>query len=240
MPANLNLIKTNLNEVERRILPRFPFTTLTFKDLQEETTHAYEVTDISHTGMQLALKEGNSEFNLGETLRGCLHWKKARLNIEGDIKWVKGGRLGVAFKNIPEMDMKGFLSVSNVISSMKPLHHGNFEMSWPHNLKYWLMSDGPVELFIWKQSDGDLGRFQFIIFDSYIEWDYEDGIKTGKVLTKRDLETPLMSSDEMVFKRDEVQSKEKIDYATRIIVEVPFNFLPKEACLFIKEKLAQA
>ena len=240
MSPNLNLIKNNLEEVQRRILPRFPFSTLTFKDTQEQANHAFEVTDISHTGMQLTLKEGKTELNAGDTIKGCLHWKKARLNIQGKIKWAKGGKLGVAFLNIPKTDMSGFLSISNVISSLKPLHLGEFEMNWPDHLKYWLMSDGPVELFIWTLKDGDLGRFQFIIFDSYLEWDLDEGLKTGKVLTKRDLETPLMSSDEMIFQRDEAESSEKIDYAIKIIEEIPFNFLPKEACQFVKEKLAQA
>jgi hypothetical protein len=55
MPKHLQLVESDFETIEKKKLPRFPFCYLTFKphDYQE---HVFEVRDISHSGMQLELK----------------------------------------------------------------------------------------------------------------------------------------------------------------------------------------
>ena len=57
MARHLNLVQSDFEQLEKIVFPRFPFCYLTFK-CDEYDTHVFEVKDISQTGMQLALKNG--------------------------------------------------------------------------------------------------------------------------------------------------------------------------------------
>ncbi len=61
MLRQFNLIKNDAALREKRVLPSFPFCFMIFRPVQKSGnnhTHVYEVKDISHSGMQLALKDG--------------------------------------------------------------------------------------------------------------------------------------------------------------------------------------
>jgi hypothetical protein len=227
----LNLIKNNLENVEKRRLPRFPFSSLIFKSADKNM--AYEVKDISKTGMQVAIKDGEIPFNTGDLIRGDLHWKSSSTTINGKVQWVKNLRMGVAFEN----DLSHFLSVENVLANMKPLHNGHFDVERPDDLKYWIMSDGPVELFVWSHRDGDLGRYQLIIFDNYVEWSFKEKLHTGRVLKKRSLDTPLLNEDEVVFGEDTEINSDVIKYAHELVSKIPDSILNKGASEFILKTL---
>ena len=72
MERRFNLIKSDFEKHEKRVLPRFPFCYLTFKS--DETSRVYEVKDISYTGMQLALKDDEHNFKEDSALKGHIHW----------------------------------------------------------------------------------------------------------------------------------------------------------------------
>lgn len=234
MPG-LNLIKSGLENVEKRVLPRFPFTSLVFR--ATDGKKSFEVKDISKTGMQLSLKEGEILFSQGERLKGELHWKSEKLGLQAEIIWVKGKRMGVSFVDTPKENINSFLSVKNILACLRPLHGGHFAENCPEDLKYWIMADGPVEIFVWNHRDGDIGKFQLILFDKYIEWSTSEGVKTGKVLTKRSLETPLISEDEMVFGQDESNDTKTLEFGIELIERIPENILNKGIQQFIEETL---
>lgn len=234
------LVSSNFENVDKRVLPRFPLSSLIFKPKLEgkaHWNHAMVVRDISATGLQVELMEGDIPFSKGQNLRGDLHWKSAKLNIKVEIKWSADNRMGLAFVENSKKDITKFLSIDNIISGLRPIHELGFEAQIPSNLKYWLMADGPVEIFLWTQKDGDLGKFQIIIFDQYVEWDAEFGLRTGRVLSKRDLETPLISSDEMLFGADSVTHVDKIARAIELINALPPEYLNEMACEYMKTHL---
>ena len=81
MERHLNLIKTDFEQTEKRIFPRFPFSYLTFKSSNDGANkHVFEIKDISYTGMQLCLKDGGHDFTPGNTIGGTVHWQKAALD----------------------------------------------------------------------------------------------------------------------------------------------------------------
>lgn len=239
MENHLNLIKSDVKELEKRIFPRFPFTYLTFKG-QNGENKVYEVKDISFTGMQLCLKNGGHSYSAGNDIEGTLHWKGASLDTVGIVQWVSGQRVGVSFKteNNFNEEVKNFLSIDNIIAGMRPLHQSEMGVELPSKLKYWLQADGPVEVFVWRHNDGEVSGFHVILMDSFVEWEDGKGIKTGRVLTKRDLETPLVQEDEFVFQMDEQADSSKLDFAKSVVDNVPTGFLPSEAHDFLRMKLA--
>jgi len=240
MTERFNLIKNEGPEVEKRVLPRFPFNFLSFKGQGKEGDRVYEVRDISYRGMQLVLKDGKQPYESGEMINGTLIWRGKRLELAAEVKWVKEKSLGVVFDSTNGIGKKirDFLSLDNIIAGMRPLHHGPLDLDLPTDLKYWLRADGPVEIFVWQHKDGDLSRFQMILLDKFIEWEDGKGVKTGRLLKHRDIDTPLTHNDEFLFEIDTNPDLETVQFARSIVAKVPHSSLPDAACSFLSLKLA--
>ena len=249
MGRHLNLVQSDFEKLEKRVLPRFPFCYLTFKEERrmdsgnngQDNFHVFEVKDISHSGMQLALKSEESGKTAGEDLAGEIHWLGKSLKVAGKVKWAKENRLGIEFANLPKLrdEVNQFLNVEHFARSLKPLHKEELGLELPPKLKYWLRADGPVEIFVWRHNDGELAKFQILIMENFIEWKDARGIETGRVISKRDIDTPLISEDEFVFKPDAGIDDEKVEKARKLVSLVEPDFLGADAIDFLLMKLGQ-
>lgn len=237
MHNHLNLIKTDFQKVEKRVLPRFPYCSLTFKQSDKEFGPTYEVKDISYTGMQLCLKDGLCPLKSGQKVQGQLHWKGRTLDVLGEIKWSKGQRVGVQFNQQMQSQLNLFLSLPNLLKAVKPIHQCQVDLEIPANLRYWISGDGPVELFVWQHPDGEVSRVQLIVLHNFIEWEDGQGPKTGRVLTLRDVDTPLVSEDEFVFQLDEEPDSERLLLACEFLSLLPASYMASSTLEFIQYKL---
>jgi hypothetical protein len=240
MERRFNLIKSDFEKHEKRILPRFPFCYLTFKS--DGTSRVYEVKDISHTGMQLLLKDSSSseQFDTESSLKGSIHWLGKSLDIAGTVKWNTANRVGVEFLKRREVQerVQSFLGLEEIVKRLKPLHKVSDGLEVPAKLKYWLRSDGPVELFVWQHSDGEVAKFQLLLLDIFIEWEDGLGLKTARILSKRNVDTPLVNEDEWVFKMDMNLDAEKLQKAKDLVSLIPSDLLPSEVQSFLMRQLS--
>lgn len=238
MTTHLNLVESDFEALEKRVLPRFPFCYLTFKCAQSPD-RAFEVKDISHSGMQLSLKDGSHGIKKDEKINGKLHWNGQELEVNGKVAWDTEMRLGIEFANSQSAReaVDGFLKVETLSGHLKPVHLVDYGVEMPARLKYWLRADGPVELFVWQHNDGELAKFQILIMENFVEWEDLKGIKTARVISKRDIDTPLINEDEIVFKIDPVLDDKKILKAGELIKGIAESSLSKSAADFIKMKL---
>jgi hypothetical protein len=133
--------------------------------------------------------------------------------------------------------MRAFLSFDNIVSHIKPIHKTNIELEIPNDLKYWLKSDGVLEVFVWELKTTGISRFQILVMDHFIEWVEGEGVKTGKVMTQRNLETPLGLEDEFVFQIDEGIIESKVEMALGIVRKLTDEHLPNNAREFLIYKL---
>lgn len=236
MERHLNLIRTEYQEVEKRVLPRFPFSFLMFKS-SGKSDLIFEISDISFTGMQLCLKSGEHEYKKDDQITGTVQWRTNHIDIDGTVKWVAENRIGIAFSENMLADIKGFLSIEHVVSSMMPLHKQNVGEELPNNLKFWLRAEGPVELFVWIHPDGEFSKFQFVIFESFLEWEDGKGIKTGRCVTQRNVDTPLSSEGEFTFQLDDGVDFEKVNLSKEILFAIPEDYISNDAREFIARKM---
>lgn len=238
MTRHLNLVESDFEKMEKRILPRFPFCYLTFKE-SVDNQNVYEVKDISKTGMQLCLKNGEHKYSDNVDIGGNLSWLGNNLDIQGSIKWINENRLGVEFINAKNHkdNIEDFLKLDNFIKALKPIHLVEYGTALPRDLHYWLRSDGPVELFVWVHSDGEHSKFQFLVMEHFIEWTDGEGLKTGRVISKRSVDTPLVDNDEFVFKIDNHIDDEKIELARALCKDLDSSKIPVETINFLKLKL---
>jgi hypothetical protein len=237
MERRFNLIKSDFEKHEKRILPRFPFCYLTFK--ADGDSRVYEVKDISLTGMQISLKDSHSQFQENANLSGSIHWLGKNLDIAGTVKWHTQNRLGVEFVKKTEalQRVQNFLRIEELVKRLKPLHKVNDGLEVPTRLKYWLRADGPVELFVWQHSDGEIAKFQILFLESFIEWEDGVGINTGRILSKRNVDSPLIEEDEWVFRMDANLDSEKLERVQALIKLIDHDLLPAEVSSFILRQM---
>lgn len=238
MERRFNLIKSDFEKHEKRVLPRFPFCYLTFKS--DETSRVYEIKDISHTGMQISLKEEASIFDADTILKGSIHWLGKNLDIAGTVKWSTSNRLGVEFVKRREVmeKVQEFLNIDEIVKRLKPLHKLESGLEIPPRLKYWLRSDGPVEIFVWQHGDGEIAKAQILFLETFVEWEDGAGLKTGRILSKRNVDSPLLNEDEWVFQIDANSDVEKLARVKELINLVPSLLLPSEAKIFLARQLS--
>ena len=231
-----NLIKTDFEQHEKRIFPRFPVCYLTFKP--DQGTRAHQIKDISFTGMQLGIAE--DAYSEGQRLHGTVHWLGQELTMHGKVMWKTKGRVGVEFIKRAELatGLKTFLSEERLIAALKPLHRVDYGAELPAKLKYWLRSDGPVEIFVWKHPDGELAQFQVLLLENFVEWQDGQGLKTGRIMSKRNVDTPLLDEDEMVFRVDEGVDEDKLQRARSLVGKIPVELLTGDAKEFLVRKLS--
>ena len=238
MERRFNLIKSDFEKHEKRVLPRFPFCYLTFK--ADDTSRVFEVKDISFTGMQLSLKDEESNFNQDSLVRGSIHWMGKTLDISGTVKWHAGQRIGVEFQKKREVldRVQNFLSIEQLVKNLKPLHKLDDGLEIPARLKYWLRSDGPVELFVWQHMDGEISKFQILFLEVFVEWEDGAGLKTGRILSKRNVDSPLINEDEWVFQIDNNIEVEKLRRVQDLLKHISSELLPDEVKTLLHRQLS--
>ncbi len=238
MERHLSLIKTDFQELEKRVFPRFPFGFMIFKEANDNHM-VFEVKDISVTGMQLCFRDGTHSYRVGSDIAGELHWRTSTIKVKGKVQWVREASLGLSFDSSISFEekMRGFLSYDNIALHIKPLHKTDLSLELPNNLKYWLKADGVLDVFVWEHTSTGISRFQILMMEHFIEWEEGVGLKSGRVMTQRDLETPLALEDEFVFQIDPTVAPDKVEMALGVVRKISLDHLPLDAKEFLIYKL---
>ena len=238
MERRFNLIKSDFEKHEKRILPRFPFCYLTFKS--DDTSRVYEVKDISYSGMQLSVMDDVDVLKSNNVLKGHIHWLGKNLDIAGTIKWHTQNRIGVEFVKRHDVleKVQSFLEIKEMVKRLKPLHKVSEGLEIPARVKYWLRSDGPVEIFVWQHGDGEIAKAQFLYMEAFVEWEDNIGLKTGRILSKRNVDSPLLTEDEWVFQIDQNLDIEKLDRIKSLVDHITDDLLPGDVRKFLTRQLS--
>ncbi len=73
--------------------------------------------------------------------------------------------------------------------------------------------------------------------ENFVEWEDGKGLKSARVISKRDIDTPLISEDEFVFKIDDVIDDTKIERSFLLVDSIDPELITQHAMDFIKMKL---
>ncbi len=198
---------------EKRILPRYPYNTMTFKLAGENISNAFEVLDISPIGMQIFDRSGASKISQNASVLGILSFKGERIRIEGKVRWAKEKKMGIIFNESERDILSEFLSLKKVVRGFMELHKDREELEvrgLSPLLKYWFKGEGPVELFLWSHPWGGIQKIQIVIFDTFIEWEDGKGLQTALARERKDFETPLIQTDEYLFEFDCIPDNDKL------------------------------
>ncbi|MBF0315808.1 MAG: PilZ domain-containing protein [Oligoflexia bacterium] len=241
MERQFVLLKSDHSRQEKRILPRFPYSFLTFKCKEGRT---FEVSDLSLEGMQLALRDGDHQYKVNDQLGGVLHWQGQEITLAGKVKWRVENRFGMKFTDCKDMrgHIRELLSPRTIVDHLRPVHSmlkTEIGLEIPRALRYWLQAGRILEIFVWQYQHGELSHFHILMLDNFVEWVDGLGIKTGKTLSKRKIETPLNDEDELVLSIDNECNQDKVVKALEIVnLLSAVKHIPQEVIDFMKVKLS--
>ena len=72
----------------------------------------------------------------------------------------------------------------------------------------------------------------------FVEWEDGAGLKTGRILSKRNVDSPLLTEDEWVFQIDSNLAEEKLGKSKRLVNLISEELLPSEAKSFLSRQLS--
>jgi hypothetical protein len=162
---------------ERRKFPRLGLATEQFR--HSRSGKVYSVADLSIKGMAFLLIEPNDiqNFPVGTLFEGTLNLRRIKYSFLARVRNLEGDRIGCEFEKPAEEFSKAleeFLDPSSLGAELKPIPSSDPGSLWFH---------GPsgTELVVRPAEKGEFKEIVLYVFDDYIRWDREIGIKTGSV-----------------------------------------------------------
>ena len=231
------LVGGRIREVEKRTLPRFPFSRMTFK---AAGTRAFAVGDINDRGMRLQLRDGGHGHREGEVLEGVVKWRGETVELRGTVLWVRGDSLGLAFDEEGAVRVRGLLGLGNVVAGLRPIRREDFDLEFPAGLGHWLRADRIAEVLVWQRPGGEVSSFQILLYGLLVEYEDGQGLKTGRVLERRGLDTPLAQRDELVLQVDPELDPGKLRLARDLAGRLGEGHLPQAVRDFLAVRLGAA
>lgn len=231
MSAVLELIDGEVERIESFSLPRFPFGRLIFKGSAKMSSHAFEVFSLKSDGMVLHLKDGEHSYSMGDIIQGELHLFDVKITLTGRILKAEELFLEVhLLKNI-----KKLFALETLLLGMRLLKREDIPSEIPLDLCYWLRSDGLVEIFVWEHSDTEISAFQILFLDRVIEWRDGEGISTGKILKREEVEVPL--GEKLLVSFETCPLEEDLERGLFILEHLEEGILPEVVLDFMELKV---
>jgi hypothetical protein len=79
---------------------------------------------------------------------------------------------------------------------------------------------------------------QVLFLETFVEWEDGVGLKTGRILSKRNVDSPLLTEDEWVFHIDLDIDPAKLEKARTLINHITDDLLPSEVRTFLARQLS--
>ena len=237
MESHITLVKNTDKRMEKRILPRFPFSFFIFKSAGK-SPEMFEIKDISRDGMRLCLKSGEHSYKKGDQIKGTLKLKERAVRATGTVRWANEESLGVEFTDsFPTKHIPVLLNRDYVLDRLESVHEEDYSIDLPPNLRYWLRCDGVFEFFIWACDNGGITRFQMVFTGFFLEWQEEEKLKTGTVHYVKTCSLPS-SEEEFSFHFESKVNPKTVEFAFDIVKNMTEEHLPDKVLTFIRSKIA--
>ncbi len=201
---------------ERRQLPRISLGTEQFKLV--ETGRLFSVLDLSLSGLALWTVDSSdlTDFSVGMKLDGTLRVRDEKFLIQVCIRNLSRNRVGCELIDPPAswgQVLKSFFDPEVLGRSLKPLPALNRSLLWYFGLS-------GTHLSFKRMNDGQLDQLTLRFLDSLVQWDTEQGIRSGRLVNS---EWPSESQgifrlDTLFFEPDSSMDRERLEVAKKVIL----------------------
>ncbi len=169
------------NEGERRRRPRLSLSSEQFKI--EGTGKIFCVTDISEDGLAIRIidTEDFASFTIAARVRGTLSLHREKFPVELIVRRLSSGHVGCQFVDLRE-DVKKSLAASldpvSLGAELRPIPADGGQI--------WYRGPSGTDLLIGRATDGRYYRMTLYFLGSYIHWDEDKGVVTGRANPSRE------------------------------------------------------
>ena len=162
--------------LERRRLPRLNLAHEQFRI--SSNGKIFSVADLSTKGIALRILDGEdlNLFPLGMTISGVLNLKREKHLLQLKVCHLKADRVGCEFVSLsPLVDqaVRNFLDPVALGQGLRPIPSSENGALWYHGAS-------GTDFLLWRGTDGQYSRFALFVLGSYLQWDHDDGVSSGK------------------------------------------------------------
>lgn len=126
---------------------------------------------------------GYERLNLGDVYDARVRYHRETYDLRARVAWKADKIVGFEMVNTPRETMsfiKRLLKPIEIAQSMQAVDPTFLKES--EHEKAWYHGDQDSDLFVWKQQDSsDIKAWQLSIGSQYVEWNDNEGLKTGTV-----------------------------------------------------------
>jgi hypothetical protein len=206
------------HEGERRRRPRLSLSSEQFRIEGDGKT--FSVTDISEDGLAIRIIDADDfgRFTIATRLRGTLNLQREKFPVELIVRRVSsagGGQIGCQFVDLKaevRLALARCLDPSVLGAELRPIPaDGN---------QIWYHGSSGTDLLIGRAVDGHLYRMTLYLLGTYIQWEEEQGLKTGRAVPGREAtETRgIIRFENLVLEADETPDPAKLRIAKTLVL----------------------
>lgn len=206
----------DVEQIERRRRPRLMVAAEQFRLLP--MGKIFSIYDLSSSGM--AIRVLNCEdlilFPVAMKIEGLLNLKGVRHPVKAVVRRVAREMVGCEFYELSSATrqaIESFLNPETLGRELRPLPSTEKGALWYH---------GPsgTDLLFWRGIDGDYQRFAFYVLGSFIQWDREEGLGTGRVQgsEQRAEDHGVVRFETMMIEKDARPDARKLEVAKALVM----------------------
>lgn len=228
---------------EKRRKPRINLTTEQFRlqstqvgPQENRSFHRiFSVEDLSPAGMAFRVLDSNDLLVLpvSTVLNGVLNLRGEKLEVKAQVKNLSPYRVGCEFSELSDSvksSLEKFLDPAVLGSSLRPIPSSDVGTLWYH---------GPsgTDLLLGRAIDGKYSRLMLFVLGSFIQWDEQGGLTTGKAklsddaCDQRSEEWGVVQFETMILTQDAQPDSHKLSIAKAVFMSSNLPQDLKKWCL---------
>lgn len=172
-------LKEGAHPAERRSLPRLNLTSEQFRHSQ--SGKLFPIGDLSKKGMALWISDPQDLglFTVASVHEGTLNLRREKYPIKMKVMSFSTDRVGCEFGALSQELQQALRELMDPVrlgQELKPLPQSQ------QGGESWFHGSSGTELLFSRHVDGQYLRFSLFIFDSYVHWEEDTGLTTGRTL----------------------------------------------------------
>lgn len=180
-PTLPKVVSPNLeedSEHERRRMPRLTLTTEQFK--MQRNGKVYPVADLSLGGMAIRVLDPADFvlFTVGSDVEGLINLHRNKYPVIAKVKNIRHEVVGCEFLGLGTQTIEALHQAFNPETLGKEIK----PMPASEGASLWFHGPSGTDILLWRGTDGQYKRLSVFLLGSYIQWDEESGLTTGRAL----------------------------------------------------------
>jgi hypothetical protein len=179
----------SLNILEKRKKPRIHLSSEQFR--VDQTGKLFSVVDLSLDGIAFRVLDQTDLVMLPVAIQisGILNLRGVKLPVQIQVKNIRAQVIGCQFIDLDSKAraaLEKFLDPAELGRELKPIPTAQGAHGSGESATLWYHGPGGTDLLFSRALDGRYRRFTLFVLGSFVQWDEEGGVVTGRAVSSED------------------------------------------------------